>query len=605
MKEHGFKQRLLGSLKGTDIPKVFLFTDTETHAEVHELDEVQRFTLGWIFTWHSSDAMNEESVTQEYFTEAELYCKYFESSVKKNESIVIAGHNIFFDLQCAGFFKYFTAQGWQLDWLYDKGLTYILRIRMKRFKILVLSSTNYYDCTLKKLGYMIEIEKKEIDFEHCTTNKLAAYCHQDTMICMQAVWFYIRFIRTHNLGRMAYTKSSQSFISYRTRFMNHKIYLHGEERVFNLERAAYMGGRTEAYRIGVVPGNDFVLLDVNGMYPYVMRDHKYPSKMVCYMEDEEDKRYTDVLRRYGMIAEVELDTPEPAFGVRYRNKLIFPTGQIRATLCTGGLRYAYKKGYIKRFVRASVYLMDDLFSDYTGYFQDLKEKYQASGNFIMSKLCKYMLNSLYGKFGEKEIITHLRPNRFGPEYLRREIWDAVAGGWWTETYFMNQIIMQHSEGESYHSFPAVAAHITENARMALWSIIGDIGPERVLYCDTDSIIIHSTDLERVTWPKDDFKLGALKIQERFSELRIDGAKNYRTDNMRKIKGIPENAVEITPGVFRYDSFERQISCMRSGQITGVKITPVTRRLTTAYDKGVVGKDGVVTPHHFSFFEPLP
>ena len=222
----------------------------------------------------------------------------------------------------------------------------------------------------------------------------------------------------------------------------------------------------------------------------------------------------------------------------------------------------------------------------------------------MSELCKKMHNSLYGKWGEREILTDIRDNNSDIDYQRNEIWDAVNGGWWTETHLMNKILMQHSEGEGYHSFPAIAAHISENARLLLWDIIKEIGPDKVLYCDTDSVIIHSYDLDKASHRIDPTALGALKIEKKFNNLTIAGAKNYRTDETRHIKGIPKDAIEISPGVFQYDSFQRQVACMRNSQITGVKITPVTRSLKHFYDKGQVLESGRVIPYHFTFFEPL-
>ena len=605
MKEHGFKQRILEPLKGRKIPKVMLFTDTETHAEIVDFTEMQTFSLGWVFLWESSKKPLKRNVQEKFFDDPVLYCEYFEAMALKYKDIVIYGHNIFFDLQCSGFFRYFTDGGWTLDWLYDKGLTYILRIVKGKLKIMALSTTNYFDCPLKELGTMISLEKQEITFRKATPAQLRNYCHRDAEIVMRAVWYYIRFIKDNDLGRLALTKSSQSFTAFRTRFMNRKICLHSEERSFELEREAYMGGRTEAFHIGKVPGDDFVILDINSMYPYVMQKYLYPSKLLCLIDSEPDHKYTDMLGGYGMIAEVDLDTPEPAFAVRYNKKLVFPTGRFRAFLCSEGLRYAVKQGYVKKFIRASVYRPDDLFSEYVRYFVKLREGYMKAGNAVMVKLCKYMLNCLYGKWGEREILTDTADNHTGVDYLRREIWDSVYGGWWTETYLMNKIIMQHGGGESYHSFPAIAAHITENARLELWNLIKQAGRDTVLYCDTDSIIIHARDLGKVKSKLHASKLGALKIQERFAGLQIDGAKNYRTDETRHIKGIPEEAVETSPGVFEYNSFQRQTGCMKDGQIEGVRVMPVVRRLNHKYDKGQIGPDGKVKPLHFTFFDPQP
>jgi len=604
MKKHGFKQRLFQPLKGDRIPSVMLFTDTETHADKNSIEDIQLFTLGWVFLWKSSDEAVKTAAEYHFFDDPAGYCKYFDDMAKRHQSIMIYGHNIFFDLQCAGFFKYFTDQKWQLEWVYDKGMTYILRIVKGNKKIMAVSSTNYFDCSLKELGQLIRLEKKEILFGHCSRAQLKAYCYRDTEIVMHGMWYYIDFIRAHNLGKMALTKSSQALTAYRTRFMHTKIYMHSEETVFDLERKAYFGGRTEAFRIGKIAGDDFLTLDINSMYPYVMSEYKYPSKLLCIVEDEPIEKYTDFLGGYGLIAEVDLDTPEPAFACRYKKKLIFPTGQFRTFLTTEGLRYAAGQGYIKKIYRGAFYRMEDLFSDYVDYFRVLREEYQEDHNKVMVKLTKYMHNTLYGKWAEKEILTDIRDNDTGIDYLHREIWDGIHGGWWLETYLMNKIVMQHHGGEGYHSFPAIAAHITENARLMLWNIIKLIGPDKVLYSDTDSVIIHNKDLESIRDLLSETELGGLKVQDRFKSLQIDGAKNYRTGEVRHIKGIPADADEISPGVFRYDSFQRQNACLRDGQITGVKITPVIRKLSHTYNKGQILPDGRVKPYHFTFLEPL-
>lgn len=71
MKEHGFKQRVLDPLKGRKIPKVMLFTDTETHTVVEDWCELQKFTLGWVFCWESSKMQASRYVQKEFFHDPE------------------------------------------------------------------------------------------------------------------------------------------------------------------------------------------------------------------------------------------------------------------------------------------------------------------------------------------------------------------------------------------------------------------------------------------------------------------------------------------------------------------------------------------------------
>jgi len=89
------------------------------------------------------------------------------------------------------------------------------------------------------------------------------------------------------------------------------------------------------------------------------------------------------------------------------------------------------------------------------------------------------------------------------------------------------------------------------------------------------------------------------LEDESKNLLIEGAKNYRTETHRKIRGIPHSAEEIKPGVFTFESFVRQVSHLRSGQITGAQVKTVTRTLKHQYDKANVDHNGKVTPFRLS------
>jgi len=131
-----------------------------------------------------------------------------------------------------------------------------------------------------------------------------------------------------------------------------------------------------------------------------------------------------------------------------------------------------------------------------------------------------------------------------------------------------------------------------------------VGRSRVLYCDTDSVKIRARDVFRLKAQMDPLTLGWLKIEDTTPRLWIEGAKNYRSVDARKIKGIPKAAKEISPGVFRFTSFVRQVTHLRSGVNTGAMVKTITRRLTSPYDKGRVMASGRVRPYHWQKNPPL-
>ena len=593
-----YKQRSLKPLKGNYIPSVWLFVDTETTPRVTDQGQVHEFYLGWANLWIRSKKGGPGYSRWKFFISPIAFNRYIESMAERYGFLFLVGHNIFFDLQASGAFDDLTRWGWELEFYYDRGLTYILKCYKGGARLTVLSSTNWFDQSLKSLGEVVGLSKKEVDFDDVDTETLKDYCRRDVEILARAVKYYISFVGDHDLGRLAMTKASQAFTAFRSRFMAEKIYLHDEADVHALERQAYMGGRVECFFIGHCKGGPFVSLDINSMYPYVMSKYRYPTRLVDKTGSRDPVLFLDTLKRFGVIAECEMDTDEPVYAVRHNKKTVFPVGRFTAYLCSRGLALAIQRGHVVKIKSSAIYRMADLFTPYVDYFYPLKLKYQDQGNAIMTLLTKYMLNSLYGKFGQLEIITVDEPSGTPGEYLREEIFNMVTGRTVVVTKLMNHEIVQYSGGEGETSAAAIAAHITEDARLTLWSLIQDVGRSRVLYCDTDSIKVRRRDLSYITWPLDERELGALKIEAESQTLVIGGSKNYRTESGRKIKGIPKNAVETAPGVFKYASFLGQVAHLRQGTIRGAEVREVTRVLKSPYNKGVVHPSGRVTPLEF-------
>lgn len=593
-----YNQRALKPLGGGHIPGAWCILDTETRPATSGGVTSHYFHIGWTCLWTIPKGKRRGRQEWVYHDDRDAFNDYLLGLCTRFKGLILLGHNIFFDLQAAGSYRVFTRAGWVLDFYYDRGVTYILKCKKQRSTVTVISSTNWFDQSLKKLGKTLKLPKLDVDFESADPETLKRYCRRDVEIVVKALKKYMQFIRAHDLGGLALTKASQAFRAYRHRFMARKILIHSQEHIHDLERAAYLGGRTECFFVGQCSGGPFVSLDINSMYPYVMKKYRYPQRLLAYYESPDPGVIRDRLERRGVIAEVVLKTPEPVYAVKVRGKTLFPTGVFTAFLCSEGLRYALSAGHVREVVRASVYVMADLFTPYVDYFYPLRLKYGAEGNDIFELLCKYMGNALYGKFGQLDIHTDLADLFTGDEYSREDVPNLATGRTVVITRFMNKLLTQWPEGEAENSSVCIAAHITENARLELWNLIKQVGRKRVLYCDTDSIKIRVRDLKHVSRKIDPFELGALKEEDRSDHLYLEGPKNYRTEDVRKIKGIPHRAVEVTPGVFTFETFARQVTHMRASQIEGARLIKVRRELKAPYTKGRVSSSGRVTPFRF-------
>ena len=592
------KDKPLRGLTSKEIPSYFLIFDTETYPKIEGKIETHVFRIGWTCFWNRKAFNDKDGYEWKYWKDAKAMCKYIHDRATNCGKLVLVAHNIFFDLQVSGFFDYFTRMKWKADFIYDRQKTFILKCRLYKSTLICLSTTNWFDQKLEELGEIVGLKKLKVDFDNVTPQALRVYCRRDVEILVRMMKYYIDFIKEHQLGKFSWSKSSQAFNAYRYRFMQHKIRIHSNNEVVELERAAYMGGRCECFQVGKVEGDKFLTLDVNSMYPYVMKDYEYPYQLVDYIKNPARDKIKEALKRYAVIAEVEMATNENAFPVIHDNKTVFPVGCFTCYLCSEGLKYALANKYIKKIKRCSLYSKGNLFISYVNYFYPLRLRYAKEKNKIMETFCKYLLNSLYGKWGQKYQLEERIDCEGIHDYFRDEILDMRTGKLITHTWLMNQEITRYDEIEGKNSMVAIVAHVTENARLLLWKIINETGKDKVLYCDTDSIKIRGTDLKNVKHKMHRNKLGCLKVEEECSELFIGGNKYYITEKNRKIKGIPQNAVEIEPGVFEFYSWPKMTYHLRNGIIKGYHRKKISRRVSLNYDKGIVKENGKVDPFTF-------
>jgi hypothetical protein len=531
------------------------------------------------FDWHNTKKLNE----------------YIQSLAVDKTSLYLFGHNIFFDLQVSDFFHYFTKWGWILEFLYDKGTTYILIISKGNCRIKCISTTNYFPVPLAVLGKFLGIPKLKVVFGNCLRSELLRYCRNDTFIIRKAIEYYIKFIDLHDLGRFSLSRAAQSLNAYRYRFMDKAIYLHKDKIVQDLEMQAYSGGRVESRFLGTLPKDDYVSLDINSMYPYVMKKYKMPVKLLDY------KTYLDIddipviLKHFTAVASVTISTDEPAYAVKYKGKLVFPTGNFKTYLCSAGLAYAYKHNHLRSVDEIAIYQKAFIFKRYVDYFMKLKEKYSKQNNDFMKQVSKYFLLYLYGKFAQQKDIVTEQSDITYDGYYREETFDLVTLKTEVITKLFNKKWSTFGREATNNCFTAIAAHVTEYARFRLYELMQIVGLNKVIYCDTDSLKLRQIDAKPLAAYLDNHKLGMLKVEETFKQFTINGAKNYQTEKVKRIKGIPSQAKQIEQYKYTYLEFKKQASHL-AAQVTRYAIVqPKIKVVKPYYDKGKVLKDGTIIP----------
>jgi hypothetical protein len=586
-------------------PTHIVLLDSETKTVQQKDGELHLFHLGWTceLTRHSKGLSYQED-WQFHHERAELLL-FLEKICHGKDSTWIIGHNLFFDLQAAGFFPYFTVHGWTLDFLYDKGLTFCMFIKKPPTTIKLISSTNYFDVSIDALGHDVGLKKLSVDFGTVSDEKLAIYCRRDVEILKASLLKYMDFCQEHDTGRFAVTRASQSMCAFRHRFMSAKICIHDDKRVKDLERSGYFGGRTEAFQLGRCKDGPFTFLDFNSMYPAVMAENRFPTQLMAYSDDPDDDRWKTFMDHGAVTAEVELETDMPYYAVRGDKKVLFPVGHFVTTVSTGTLQFASQRGDLRRVLRWAGYEASDIFSAYVNYFYPLKARYKKEGNILYTRFVKLFLNSLYGKFGSRAPIMDTDDCPGFTGVSREYVLDATTGERWIEYVIMGTLVRIYGEQDTPQTFVAIASHVTDYARLKLTLLIDRLGWEKVLYCDTDSVVIRTEHVLLVRDLLHADKLGFLSVDKECDRLKIYGCKDYEVNGVRRTKGIPKRATRLAHNEYRYLQFDRLTAHQRSETDEGVKTHYVIKKLSGVYDKGEVDKAGRVSPYCFPLTPELP
>lgn len=589
------------------MPRHIIFFDCETEQE--ELDNgstKQKLKLGWACYYRRAYGRNLERVDWTNFYDALTFWQFVYRHTERKRKLWILARNLVFDFTVVDGWKYLRQVGFKLKFFHNEGTTSIISVRGRFGSIVFLDIMNWFVESLAKTGERIGIPKLKIDFETCTLDYLNTYCKRDVEIELENFKRFIRFLEANSISRLCYTRGSTAMAAYLFRHYNSKIYIHNNAEALKLERESYRGGRTECFCLGDFENDNYYIVDVNSLYPFVMRNNLYPVKYVTQANHITNKALEDNLKSYSCIAQALIDTDEPAYALK-KGRTIFPVGQFWVTLTTPELLYALEHNHLVKIERVVFYEQADIFRSYVDRFYKLRQEFKSAGVAEYEELCKKMLNSLYGKFGQKADVWKKIgdcPN----EPDRVELCFQSGNGKVKQIrYLLGEIFELIGYEESFNSFPAISAQVSAYARLHLWQLMKQAGHGNYFYCDTDSLIVNETGLCNLESEIDNLRLGGLKMVEHSNRLTIRGLKDYLTETKLVVKGIRKNAVEIRAGVYEQEQWPSFKGLLRQGQSNSYTVKKIIKVLDRKYTKGHVNSDGSVVPfrlHVHDGYSPL-
>ena len=480
---------------------------------------------------------------------------------KENNNPTVYFHNLKFDgefIMCWLFEHGFThvTDRKELDsktfttLISDKGQFYSLKIIFeKKGKVTksveILDSLKILPFAVSQIaeGFNLPISKLEIDYKeyreegHELTNEEIAYIHNDVVIVASA----LKVLFSQGLEKM--TNGSNALFDYKRTVGQKKF-----DKWFPIPeydkdvRQSYKGGFTYLNPLfKEIDVGEGIVLDVNSLYPWVMRYKPLPYGEGVYYNGKYEA--DDIYNLYVQMITCQFELkPNHIPTIQLKNNLAFiPTEYLtgsegeEVTLCLTSVDLelflnhydVYNLEYHSGWKFKST---TGLFSDYIDKWVKVKNESTISGNKAMRTLAKLMLNALYGKFALNPTVQSKIP-------------------------FYDNGMIRYRLGEKETRKPIyipVGTFVTAWARHKTITSAQNVF-DRFVYADTDSLHLIGTDLPEGL-EVDPVKLGAWKHENTFRKARFLRQKSYVEYHYTKDKDI-ERFLKNNPELSHHVDYE--------------------------------------------------
>lgn len=597
------------------IPSRYVVFDTETRERIitKEPKHVSlSFRLGVAKVVESPLEDDMSTTYTNLHTKTDLF-DTLDAMPKSKDKLWVFAHNLGFDLRIVGLFEQVSKGRYSLlnpcppknsskvdtpFIVLDDPPTIIRLYRPDGQELMWVDTWQWLSHPLWKIGKILGNPKGEMPELSAPDSDWFPYCQQDVDVLDDAMLRCFTWIKKNGYKSFHPTRAGQAKLIYQQSYEKKRIKYHNDPELQAVERPSYYGGFTECFKVGSVEGNVYQV-DANSLYPFVMSKFWYPAEVCSASLD--NTVTTKYVERYAKscIAEVYLDTKNGSYPLRCQEGTVFVRGKVRTFLSGPELHSAFERGHVKRTANYVRYSMQPLFKEFVEDMYTFRLEAKRQGNEIFDYFYKLIMNSLYGKFGqltaEWEFSGETDPTTvYSQGYTvssdgSKPIETRIIAG----TSYTRQRQTDHPK-----SFVAIASFVTGYAREYMRGIRESLGHNSVYYQATDSLYLSPDGMAElgIRGLINPEKLGHFKHEDTYDTFSIKNIHNLNKGD-KKIRGsIKGKAEEISPDVFRQESWENLLPGIKAGHVSEVQIMEVIKRMTHNYDRQVVDGAGWCTPH---------
>jgi hypothetical protein len=556
------------------MPKRWITFDTEASREKVRNGEIQSWAMGAAIRWRRDLKTGKHIERRTFRDPAELW-QWVASYCRPGERTVCCAHNLGYDVRISGLLEHLPKLGFGLEWCnLDRNVS-SMTWRSPFGSLVFMDTFTWLPMTLSKIAALVDSEKLRMPTANAPFEEWEKYCMRDAEITHLAVDTLCDFIEREDLGNWQPTGAGMSYSTWRHRFMTDKVLVHDDFDVLAAERSAMHTGRAEAWRHGELTKDTWYEVDMRSAYTHIAAECEIPKRLHYSTGAISLRQYEDLTQRFRVLCYCDVDTDTPVVPTKWQNRAVWPVGRFQTWLWDVEVNELLSEGASVRIRKACVYTKAPLLSEWATWVLDGMRRTGADIEPVVGAWLKHCGRALIGrlalrapkweKFGANPIGTV--GISYDVDYETKAVSRLMHVG--------NETLIETERAEGRDSLPQITGWIMAECRVRLWWAMRAAGLENIAHVDTDSVLINSEGLARMRATYGGSFHTLWQVKDTYSHVTVYGPRNLRVGRVRKLSGVPSQAVETEPGVYEGELWHGLAADMAAGRHDRVTITETT------------------------------
>lgn len=558
------------SNESSRLPRRHVVIDTEATWNEGAAVEEQTWRCASAVFMHLTDRDNWR-VRQVNYTDIDLMWKEIQAYTRPKRRTIMWAHNLAYDLRTSAALVKMEAPPWRLEDIRLASQGTWAKWSDGSRTLFGVDSASVWPCSLAKIARALGESRPDLP----TGDDMDAWLARaaaDAAVLAVAVREYMTWLRDADMGTWQISGPGQSWAAWRHKFYTHKILVSDDLGARAAERRAMWTGRAEAWVHGTDTQARVHDLDFKNAYARIAHELAVPVRQASVKEGVDLAEALGLTKRYAVLAECTVRTEAPTVPTAHEGRILWPVGQFRTVLWDPELRLLQETGADVEIGRVWLYRKAPALKAWAAWILEELDRPGADLPEWRRLVLKHWSRALIGRFAMRyKAWTEAGEH---PDYaVRVERIGAVGDERPVDMLHIGHRMMTLSdEIDGANAVPSITGYIMSEARRRLWNATQRIGPEHVLYVDTDSVLVDSAGLARYREVAHEPDLAGLRLKGQARGWSIAGPRQLVIGGQPRIAGVPKNARRTGEWRFEGETWRGLGESIHRGEADRVTVT---------------------------------